>query len=61
MAGKKRKKLTCIFYMLDRETGEATPVDQVPEEALQKMRERLCSNMSDYYTRHMDEYMVLNF
>lgn len=60
MVEKKTKKLTCAFYMLDCETGETTRIDQVPEEALQKMSERLSQNMSDYYTRHLDEYVALD-
>lgn len=56
MAG---KKLTCVFYLLDRETGEARQIDKVPPEALERMSERLSQRMSDYYTQHMDEYVKL--
>lgn len=58
MAGK-GQKLTCVFYMIDRETGETKEIDKVPEEALQKMSARLNQTMSDYYTQHMDEYVAL--
>lgn len=59
MAGKKRQPLTCSFYLIDRETGETRQIDKVPPEALAKMRERMSRNMSDYYSRHMDQYVRL--
>ena len=51
--------LTCVFYLIDRETGETKRIDKVPPEALEKMSKRLSENMSAYYTRHMDEYVRL--
>lgn len=59
LAGRKQQPLTCVFYLIDRETGETRQIDKVPPEVLEKMRERLSRNMSDYYTRHMDEYVKL--
>lgn len=59
MAGKKRQPLTCVFYLIDRETGETKQIDKVPPEALEKMSKRLSENMSAYYTQHMDEYVRL--
>ena len=56
MAG---ETLTCVFYLIDRETGETKRIDKVPPEALEKMSKRLSENMSAYYTRHMDEYVRL--
>lgn len=55
MAGETRQPLTCVFYLIDRETGETKRIDKVPPEALEKMSKRLSENMSAYYTRHMDE------
>ena len=52
MAGETRQPLTCVFYLIDRETGETKRIDKVPPEALGE-------NMSAYYTRHMDEYVRL--
>ena len=54
-----RQPLTCVFYLIDRETGETKRIDKVPPEALEKMSKRLSENMSAYYTRHMDEYVRL--
>ena len=59
MAGETRQPLTCVFYLIDRETGETKRIDKVPPEALEKMSKRLSENMSAYYTRHMDESVRL--
>ena len=59
MAGETRQPLTCVFYLIDRETGETKRIDKVPPEALEKMSKRLSENMSAYYTRHRDEYVRL--
>ncbi len=56
---KKNDLLPCVFYLIDRETGETKQIDKVPTEVLKKMSERLSRNMSDYYTQHMDEYVKL--
>ena len=61
MAGETRQPLTCVFYLIDRETGETKRIDKVPPEALEKMSKRLSENMSAYYTRHMDEYVLFPF
>ena len=37
MAGETRQPLTCVFYLIDRETGETKRIDKVPPEALEKM------------------------
>ena len=59
MAGEKRQPLTCVFYLIDRETGETKRIDKVPQEVLEKMSKLLSENMSAYYTQHMDEYVRL--
>ena len=46
MAGETRQPLTCVFYLIDRETGETKRIDKVPPEALEKMSKRLSENMS---------------
>lgn len=30
MAGETRQPLTCVFYLIDRETGETKRIDKVP-------------------------------
>jgi hypothetical protein len=44
------KKLTCTFFVGGK------PVDELTEEQLDKMAERLGAAMSVYYTAHPDEY-----
>lgn len=55
----KRPPLTCVYYLMDQETGKTMQIKELPPEALAKMRERLSRNMSDYYSRHMDQYVRL--
>ena len=49
----KRKEITCTFYIGDKQ------VDKLPEDYLDKMMENLGKAMSEYYTRHPDEYAII--
>ena len=50
---RKEKKLTCTFYVGDKQ------VDKLSPEYLDKMAQRLGEVMSIYYTQHPNEYKQL--
>ena len=50
---KKEQKLTCTFYVGDKQVDRLTP------EHLEKMSQRLGGVMSIYYTAHTEEYKKL--
>lgn len=52
---KKENKLTCTFYVGDKQVDKLTP------EYLEKMAQRLSEVMSEYYSRNIDEYKQLKF
>ena len=49
----KAKKLTCTFFVGDKQVDKLTP------EYLEKMAKRLGEVMSIYYTQHPTEYQQL--
>ena len=51
----KQQKLTYSFYVA------GVQVDRLTPEQLDRMAARLSKSMSEYYTRHPDEYLKLNF
>lgn len=51
----KQQQLTYSFYV------GGVKVDKLTPEQLDRMSERLSKSMSEYYTRHIDEYRKLNF
>lgn len=51
----KQQQLTYSFYVA------GVKVDRLTPEQLDRMSERLSKSMSEYYTRHPDEYLKLNF
>ena len=48
--GKKKKEITCTFILNGQE------VDELPQDVLDAMSTRLSKTMSEYYTKHPDEY-----
>lgn len=50
---KRKKEITCTFYVGDKQVEELTP------EQLETMSQRLSETMSAYYTKHPEEYKVL--
>lgn len=44
------KQLTCTFYIGGKQVEKLTP------EQLNRMSERLSKTMSEYYSRHPEEY-----
>jgi hypothetical protein len=50
---RKEKKLTCTFFVGDKQVDKLTP------EYLEKLSERLGKVMSVYYTANFEEYQQL--
>lgn len=46
----KGKPLTFTLHIGDKQ------IDTLPDDYLQRMSERLSETMSNYYSRHLDEY-----
>lgn len=49
-ADKKKKPLTCVFFIGDKQ------VEKLDHEHVQRISQRLSTEMSDYFSRHPEEY-----
>ena len=54
----KRKTLSYKLYLMQPD-GSAREIEKLPEDALQRMGEKLSKTMSAYFTAHPDEYLHL--